>query len=359
VLIYATVPGFYAEVERSRDPSLRGRPVIVGGDPRKRGLVQSASEDAAALGVVAGMPVLEALERCPQARVRKTDMRFYREATAQLRSCFRLATEKVEPAGLDAAYLDATGGDEAPEAIALRLREAVARELGLPLRLGIAPVRFLAKLAAEQSGEDGLLSVRPGDVRRFLDPLSVEHLPGVGPRTRETLLGLGAACVADLLKLGQARLEEALGNHGRAIYALAQGADESRVRPAPHPRTVSHESTLATPEIDRGALAARLAELAGSVEATLARERLAAKRLVLKVRYVDHEETTRSRTVTHPLARAAELLALAADLLGRTQAGTRPIRGLGLVASSLVRARRDERQLDLFAPRSERGRADP
>jgi DNA polymerase-4 len=123
------------------------------------------------------------------------------------------------------------------------------------------------------------------------------------------------------------------------------------VRPAPHPRTVSHESTLAAPEIDRGAIEARLAELAGSVEATLARERLAAKRLVLKVRYVDHEETTRSRTVKHPLAQAAELLALAADLLARTQAGIRPIRGLGLAASALVRARRDDRQLDLFARR--------
>jgi DNA polymerase-4 len=350
VLIYATVPGFYAEVERSRDPSLQGRPVIVGGDPRKRGLVQSASEDALGLGVAVGMPVIEALERCPTARVRKTDMRAYREATAQLRSCFRLATEKVEPAGLDAAYLDAAGSDEAPETIATRLREGVARELGLPLRLGIAPVRFLAKLAAEESGTAGLLCVRPGDVRRFLDPLPVERLPGVGPRTRETLLGLGARRVADLLTLGQAPLEEALGNHGLAIYKLAQGADESRVRPAPHPRTVSHESTLAAPEIDRAALAARLAELAGQVEATLARERLAAKRLVLKVRYVD-EETSRSRTVKHPLARAAELLALAADLLERTQAGTRPIRGLGLAASSLVRARRDDRQLDLFARR--------
>ena len=202
---------------------------------------------------------------------------------------------------------------------------------------------------AEESGPADVGCVRPGEVRRFLDPLPVERLPGVGPRTRETLLGLGAARVEDLLKLGQRRLEEALGNHGRAVFALAQGSDESRVRPAPHPRTVSHESTLATPEIDRGALEARLAELAVNVEATLARERLAAKRLVLKVRYADHEETTRSRTVTHPLDRAPELLRLASDLLTRTQAGTRPIRGLGLTASSLVRVRRDARQLDLFA----------
>jgi DNA polymerase IV len=351
VLLYATVPGFYAEVERSRDPSLRGRPLIVGGDPRKRGLVQSVSDDALAAGVAPGMPVIEALERCPQAKVRKTDMRAYREATARLRSCFRRVTEKVEPAGLDAAYLDVGGSDEAPEALAEHLRDTVRAELGLPLRVGVGPVRFLAKLAAEESGADGLLSVRPGDVRRFLDPLPVERLPGVGPRTRETLNALGAKRVGDLLALGRARLEEALGNHGRAIHEYAQGADESRVRPAPHPRTVSHESTLAAPEIDRATLEARLAELAVDVEATLARERLAAKRLVLKVRYGDDEETTRSRTVKHPLVDAAELAALATDLLARTQAGSRPIRGLGLAASALVRARRDERQLDLFARR--------
>jgi DNA polymerase-4 len=349
VLVYATVPGFYAEVERSRDPALRGRPVLVGGDPRRRGLVQSASEDALACGVELGMPLLAALERCPQALMRQTNMRLYREVSARLRSAFRLASERVEPAELGAAYLDVTGRDEAPEAIALRLRESVAHELGLPLRLGIAPVRFVAKLAAEESAPGEVRCVRPGELRRFLDPLPVERLPGVGPRTRETLLGLGAVRVVDLLALGQSRLEEALGNHGRAIFALAQGLDESRLRSAPHPRTVSHECTLATPEIDRGALEARLAELASLVEATLARERLAAKRLVLKVRYADHEETTRSRTVTHALDRALDLLALASDLLGRTQAGTRPIRGLGLTASSLVRVRRDERQLDLFA----------
>lgn len=351
MLIYAQVPGFYAEIERSRDASLRGRPVIVGGDPRKRGVVQSASEDALAAGITLGMSMLEALERCPHARARRTDMRSYRIVSARLRSCFRRVTERVEPDGMDAAFLDPTGAEAAPEAIAEALRELVAGELGMPLRVGIAPVRFVARLAAEESGAAGLLCVRPGELRRFLDPLPVERLPGVGPRTREHLHGLGATKVIDLLALGERRLEEALGNHGRLIFAYARGSDGSRLRPAPHPRTVSHESTLATPEIDRVTLEGRLAELAGEVEATLARERLAAKRLVLKVRYVDHAETTRSRTVKHALASAAELLALAADLLERTEVGARPIRGLGLAASSLVRVRRDERQLDLFPRR--------
>jgi DNA polymerase-4 len=350
VVIYAMVRGFYAEVERAADPRLRTRPVIVGGDPRKHGTVQSASEDALAAGVALEMPMREALERCPHARVLRTNMKAYREAAARLRACFRQETEKVEPAGLDAAYLDASGSDAAPDLIGRRLCERVASTLALPLRVGVAPVRFVAKLAAEQADGAGVVSVRPAELRRFLDPLPVAKLPGVGRRTQETLALLGAATVADVLRLGRDRLEEKLGNHGRAIFALAQGIDGATVRPAPHPRTVSHEVTLAAPEVDRGALEGRLAELARDVEATLARERLAGKRVVLKVRYADHEETTRSRTERHALARAPELLALAADLLARTQAGTRPIRGLGLAVSTLVQRRRDDRQLDLFGP---------
>ena len=344
------VRGFYAEVERGADPRLRGRPVIVGGDPRKHGSVQSASDDALAAGVTLGMSMREALERCPQARVLRTNMKAYRDVGGQLRAIFRQETDRVEPAGLDAAYLEPVGGDEPPDAIAHRLQERVASALALRLRVGAGPVRFVAKLAAEEAGPGGVLWVRPGELRRFLDPLPVAKLPGVGPRTQESLAEFGASTVADVLRLGRARLEERLGNHGRAIFALAQGIDGASVRPAPHPRTVSHEITLPAPEVDRAALEARLAELAGNVEATLARERLAAKRLVLKVRYADQEETTRSRTERHSVARAPELLALAADLLARTQAGSRPIRGLGLIASTLVQKRRDDRQLDLFTP---------
>jgi DNA polymerase-4 len=348
VVIYAIVPGFYAEVERAADPKLAGRPVIVGGDPRKHGTVQSASEDALAAGVTLAMPMREALERCPHARVLKTNMKTYRAVAGRLRACFRQETERMEPAGLDAAFLDVSGGDDPPEQVAERLRERVAATLSLPLRVGIGPVRFVAKLAAEEAGAHGVLCVRPAELRRFLDPLPVTKLPGVGPRTEETLLALGATNVAHLLKLGRERLEEQLGNHGRAIHALAQGIDSAHVRAAPHPRTVSHEVTLAALEVDRAALEARLAELAGLVENSLAQERLAAKRVVLKVRYADNDATTRSRTERHALTRASELLPLAADLLARTQAGTRPIRGLGLAVSTLVTRRRDDRQLDLF-----------
>ena len=349
MLLYAFVPGFYAEIERRHDVALGGRPVIVGGDPRKRGTVQSATADARAAGVADGMSMLEALERCPHGRALRTDMKRYREVDSHFRARLRRETERVERAGLGAAYLDVSARDEDPAALGGMLRQAVIEELGLPLRIGIAPVKFLAKLAAETPEEDGVLWVRADEVRSFLDPLPVGRLPGAGPRTEASLAELGVASVAELVELGRDRIEERLGNHGLATLEYALGRDIASVRAAPHPRSLSQESTLPDGELDRGVIEERLAELAQGLESSLARERLAARRVVLKVRYVDDPQPqTRSRTLSRALTGASELREQALELLARTQAGRRPIRGLGLALQSLVRSRRDDRQLDLF-----------
>ncbi len=351
MLLYATVPGFYAEVERTADPKLADRPVIVGGDPRKRGLVQAATPDARSEGVEEGMPVLDALERCPRARALRTNMRRYREAASRLRACFRRVTPRVEPAGLEAAYLDVAGLGEGPEPLAERLRARVAGELGLPLRVGIAPIKFLAKIAAEEAGDKGILRVEPEAVPGFLGPLPVARLPGVGPKTLARLAELGARTVAQVIALGRPRLEAELGNHGLAILGYAEGRDPATLRPAPHPRSLSQETTFSDAEVDRGVLEERLGELSQRLEQGLALERLAAKRVVLKVRYADQELVTRSRTLIHPVAAARDLAGLASELLARTQAGTRPVRRLGLAVGGLARSRRDDRQLDLFSSR--------
>lgn len=348
MLLYAVVPGFYAAIERAADPTLRGRPLLVGGDPRKRGAVQSATPDALDAGVSLGMPMLEALERCPRAKAIRTDMRRYREVSAHLRACFRNETARVEPCGLDAAWLDVGGSDEEAEVIAGRLRERVREELGLSLAVGSASVKFVARLAAEGCGAEGFFEVPPAEVHAFLDPLPVTALPGVGQRTAATLGEMDVARVADLRRLGRETVEKQLGNHGLGILDYAEGRDRGVLRAAPHPRTLGQEVTLPEDELDRGTLGERLTELAGGLESALRRERLAAKRVVLKLRYGDHETVTRSRTLVHPVAQAAELRELAQALLDRTQAGARPVRGLGLQAAGLVRSRRDDRQLDLF-----------
>lgn len=348
MILYAEVPGFYAEVERAADPALAERPVVVGGSPRKGGSVQAATADARAAGVEAGIPMVEALQRCPRARARRTDMRAYRDAAARLRACFRAVTERVEPAGLGAAWLELEESGEALEATARALQERVRKQLGLPLRVGAAPIKFLAKIAAEESGSEGFLRVGRESVAAFLGPLPAARLPGVGPNTEARLAALSAHTAAEVAALSREVLEEALGNHGLAVRGHARGEGESHVRPAPRPRTLSQESTLPEAERDRALLRERLQELAQGLEAALAQERMAARRLTLKLRYGDGERVTRSRTLPRAIASAAELLERGEALLDRTQAGSRPVRGLGLAVAGLVRARRDDRQLDLF-----------
>ena len=348
MLLYAIVPGFYAEAECAAHPGLRDRPVVVGGDPRKRGLVQAATPDALAAGVVVGMPMIEALSRCPHARALRTHMREYREASKRLHALFRRETERVQGAGLDSAYLDLRGSDEPLPQVVTRLKEEVARELQLPLRVGAAPIKFVAKLAAEEAGEEGFFWVRPDRLRSFLDPLAVTRLPGVGPRTAERMAARGVATVGELRVLSRDDVEASLGSHGLGILAFALGRDVSRLRAAPHPRSVSQESTLEHPELDRGVLEERLAGLAADLERSLALEQLAAKRVVLKLGYDDGEATTRSRNLQRPLATAAAIAELAAELLGRTQL-RRPVKRVGIAVSDIVRVRRDDRQLELFS----------
>ena len=356
MLIYASVPDFYAAVERAADPALRLRPVIVGGDPRKRGLVQAASADARAVGVEVGMPVVQALEKCPSARALRTDMRRYREASARLRASFRQESERLEPAGLEAAWLDTTAAPEPPDVIAGRLRARILEELELPLRLGIAPVKFLAKLAAEQAEDHGVSWIHTTQVSDFLDPLPATCLPGVGPKTASALIARGARTVAQVRALGRRELEAALGNHGVAILAYAEGRDSSRLRLAPHPRSLSQEATLREPELDRVELGERLAELAAGLEAALQRERLEATRVILKVRYADGEGVTRTRSGIEPISDARRLLDVAQELLARTQAGSRPVRRLGLAVASFGRKGDTDRQLDLFGRGPEQDR---
>jgi len=350
-LLYADVPAFYAEVERAANPGLGDRPVIVGGDPRKRGLVQSATPDAVAAGVAVGMTVIDALERCARARVLRTAMPRYREMDKRLRGCLARSALRLEPAGLGAAYLEALDAQPTTlEALARSLREAVASELRLPLRVGAGPVKFIAKLAAEEAGEARFLCVAPSRVAAFLAPLPVARLPGVGPNTAARLAELGAATVGQLVALGRGPIERQLGNHGLAILAGALGHGDDRVRAASHPQTLSQETTLRESELDRGALAEQLRAIAERLERALALEGLVAQRLALKVRYADGERITRSRSLEQGIASAAELLEAGLDLLGRTQAGTRPLRLLGLAASGLARPGRDDRQLPLFPP---------
>lgn len=347
-VLYAEVPCFYAEVERALDPALAERPVIVGGDPRGRGVVAEATADARAAGVALGMTMQEALQRCPRARALRTNMARYREASQRLRACLRRVAGRLEPDGLAAAYLDAGGLAEAADATAERLCAAVRQEMRLPLRIGIASNKLLARLAAEEAGPGGTRELRPGEEERFLHALPVSRLPGVGPQTETRLRELGARTVGELAALGRGVLEAALGNRGLELLALARGHGSAEIRAGRFPGSLSQETTLETPETDLAVLGGRLVDLARKLEGTLRLEGLAARRVALKVRYLDGETVTRTETQPRGVADADALEAITGGLLRRTDAGRRPVRLLGIALAGFQPARPEDRQLELF-----------
>ena len=347
-VLFAEVPSFYATVEIAQEPSLAGRPVIVGGDPRKRGLVQAASAEARAAGVEVEMPMLEALALCPRAKAVRTDMSLYRDVSRRLVACLRRGFPRLETFGLGGAFFDVTGSGEEPEAIAARVRERVEQELALPLRVGIASSKFLARLAAQESGAAGSRRVHQGEEAAFLEPLPASRLEGVGRKTAAALAELGAASIGDVVSLGRARLEEAFGTHGLRIHQLATAADDSPVRATRHAQSLSREVTVRGEALDRAVLEEHLHDLARHLEAELARQGLSAGRVTLKVRYGDAGAHSRSQVLATPVAAAADLQAAALRLLERTQVGSRAVRGLGIQLARLAPAGDVERQLDLF-----------
>ncbi len=350
-VLFAEVPGFYAAVARADDPALAGRPVIVGGDPRKRGRVQSATLDAFAAGVELDMPILEALRHCPLARAVRTDMPRVREVSRRLFASLRGVEGHLETFGLSACYADVTARHEEAEALAQRAMDVVDATLGLPLRVGIASGKFLARLAAEEvSGERGVVRVAPGSEQGFLDPLPIERLDGVGRKTAASLAAMGARTIADVRALGRERLQAEFGPNGLRVHACACGGFEEPVRAARHPKSLSRESTLRGESSDVAVFAEVLAGLAQQLEEELGRQGLVAGRVAVKVRFADHGTTTRSATLPKPTASAAAFHAAGSRLLERTQAGARPVRGLGLQLALLAPAGEADRQLDLFPP---------
>ena len=347
-VLFVEVPDFYATIERADTPELAARPVIVGGDPRKRGTVLAASSDARAAGVVVDMPMLEALRLCPRARRVPTDMRRYREVSRRLFARLRRAFGPLEPLGLGAAYLDAPGGGEAPEAIGEQICGLLQEELQLPARLGVASGKFLARLAAEEADAGGVGRIAPGAEADFLRPLTLTRLEGVGDKTAAALSELGARTIGDVAALPRERLEARLGTHGLRIQAFARGLDDRPVRAVAHPRTLSREVTVETEALDLDVLAGHLPALAQELEGELALQGLATSRVALKLRFGDQGSASRSQTLAAPTRSAAELQRVAAALLGRSQAGSRPVRALGIQLSGLAPAGAPDRQLDLF-----------
>jgi DNA polymerase-4 len=333
---YAEVPDFHVAVARLARPDLVARPVLVGGDPEKRGKVLAASGDLQILGIQAGMPLSEALDRARDAVWVRTDMAAAREA------------EAVETAGLGGFYMAAPAEREEALALAQRLESRVLESTGLPLRTGIAPARFAAFWAAEDAGASGACVIGEQEFEAYLLSQPIERFPGIGPKTAARLAELGASDVSSLRALGLERLEVLLGNHGRSLWTLACGEDPKALRARRHPASLSREETF--PEVcgDADELGRSLLRLTDLLETALRREGLGASRIAVRLTFADSHKITRSQTFDSAVSAAGPLAAAAQTLLARTDAAHLPIRKLALVLAGLESAGAEDRQLDLF-----------
>jgi DNA polymerase-4 len=343
-IIHLDMDAFYASVEQRDHPELQERPVIVGGS-LERGVVSACSYEARPFGVRSAMPMRRALRLCPEAVVMPVRMERYREVSRQVFAIFARYTDRIEPLSVDEAFLDVAGcgrlfGTAAQ--IAARIRQEVRQELGLAISAGVAPNKFLAKLASESAKPDGLLEIAPEGVDAFLLPLPVERIWGVGAKAAERLHRLGCRTVADLRRFPREQLVRLFGVWGERLYSLARGEDERAVEVEQEARTIGAEETFAVDLTDPELLRRQLLAQAEKVAARLRRQGLKGRTVTLKVRYGDFETLTRRLTLAEPTANGMRLYRAGLDLLERTEAGQRPVRLLGLSVGALDSAAPDQ-----------------
>jgi DNA polymerase-4 len=332
-IIHLDMDAFYTSVEQRDDPRLRGRPVAVGGSPQSRGVVAAASYEARAFGVHSAMPMARAVRQCPELIIVRPDFQRYRAASQRVMEILRSATPLVEPLSLDEAYLDVTEnlwGQPLATEVAKELKRRIRAELCLTASAGVAPNKFLAKIASGWKKPDGLTVVPPERVEAFLQKLPVEALWGVGPVTAKKLRAIGIERLVDVRAADPALLLHAVGSLADWLRRLAQGDDPREVTPDRPWKSVSAETTYAEDLRDLATMHAELGRLAQRVAASLQGKELRARAVTIKVRYSDFTTVTRSHTDDTLTCEAAAIARRAVLLLGRTEAGSRPVRLLGV-----------------------------
>ena len=348
-ILHCDMDAFYAAVHMRDDPSLRGRPVVVGGDPAGRGVVAAASYEARAFGIHSAMPAARALRLCPEAVLLRPDFRRYVAESEKILAIFRDYSPVVQPMSLDEAYVDVTGrlGDFASAtAIAVDIRRRVREELRLTVSVGVAPNKLVAKIASDHRKPDGLTVVPPHRVMSFLAPLPVRRLHGIGPASERALHAMGITTVAELRRLSVDQLMARFGSWGRTLFEYARGIDDRPVRTDHVRKSLGTERTFPRDVADLHAIDDLLREMAAEVAGGLEHRRLAAGTITVKVRYPDFATHTRSMSLPVPTAAAAVIACCAHELVRRTDAAVRAVRLLGVSASGLIPC--DHEQLDLF-----------
>lgn len=347
-ILHVDMDTFFVAVEQRLDPSLLGKPVIVGGHPEGRGVVAACSYEARAYGVHSAMPLAQALRLCPRAVFLRGAYDNYLRASLEVFRILKQFTPLVEPTSLDEAYLDVSACLRLhghAMAIAETIHERIAGRLALPASVGLATSKTVAKVASRRAKPNGILRILPGAEAAFLAPLPLRELPGIGPSTAERLQSLGLRSIGELAHLPPAMLETVFGKTGRLLAQRARGIDASPVVTGSVVKSVGHETTFETDTADRQEIEAVLAHLTEKATRRLRRLLMQARTVTLKLRYADFTTVSRSRTLRAATDLDTEVYRTAGRLLRSLLTRRVRVRLLGISLSNLCEG---ERQLNLF-----------
>lgn len=344
-IIHIDMDAFYAAIEQRDYPELRGRAVIVGGSPDRRGVVASCSYEARQFGIHSAMPSRTAFGLCPQAVFLPARFEVYRAVSAHIMQIFHAFTDLVEPLSLDEAYLDVTQRTHTWEEAAMlaqTIKQQIREQIQLTGSAGVSFNKFLAKLASDAHKPDGLTVISPEQAPAFLDMLPIDKFFGVGKITAAKLKELGIANGADLKRLGEERLRALFGKQGSQLSHFVHGEDDRPVEPKRVRKSVGKEVTYERDLVDRERMVEVLEQLARQVEHRLVELDLAGRTLTLKVRWSDFQLITRSVSRLQGFQGAQGMMPVLRTLLDRLESGNRPVRLLGVSVSNLLS--RDEVQ---------------
>ncbi len=321
-ILHIDMDAFFAAVEIQRRPELAGKPLVIGGhgDPTERGVVSTASYEARRFGIHSGMPLRTAYQLCPDALFLPVDYAAYETVSERIKSVLREITPQLEDAGIDEAYLDVSDLPEPSETLGRTVKQRVRAAVDLSCSVGIAPNKLLAKIASDLQKPDGLTILTEDDIASRVFPLPVRRLPGVGPKTEESLSRLGIHTIGDLAAAPLGDLVARFGpGHGRSLHEAAQGLDDNPIVTHWERKSVSRQITFQHDIGDRKLLDEVLAEEVSELISELRREGLTAKTVTVKIRFSDFETHTHEVTLDHATDDARTLLDAASDCLNRFQ----------------------------------------
>ena len=341
-IIHVDMDAFFASVEQRDNAALRGKPVVVGGTPDRRGVVAAASYEARNFGIHSAMPSRTALERCPALIFVKPRFEVYRSVSSEIHRIFHDYTDLVEPLSLDEAYLDVTSNRVTNPAIsasatliAREIKSRIFAETELTASAGVSINKFLAKTASAVRKPDGLFLIRPEQAESFAEALPIEKFYGIGHVTAGKMKASGIHTGKDLKALSEAELISRFGKAGSYYYHIARGRDDRPVVPNRVRKSVGAEESYADDLNGMQAIHEALGDIAETLERRLERAGTAGRTLTLKVKYGDYQQVTRSRTTFVSICRRAEMLKVAMELIASTEVLSKSVRLLGLTVSNL------------------------